>query len=191
MPEYTAYGYVRSRTGNEIAGVAPSNTYPCRNDEWVVIGGNADGIFQRLMVAIDRPELAEDARFADNTGRAAHSKLLDDAIATWTSGRSLADVMDAMVTAAVPAGPIYSAADILADDPHFQARDMLLEMDVVVDGRARERSPSPASCPSWSNCRAGCAGSARSSASTRSEVLTDLLRMTDEEITRLRERKVV
>src|SRR5919107_1854479 len=69
IPEYSAYGTVRSRTGNQMPGVAPSNTYPCRDGDWVVIGGNADGIFHRLMTAIGRPDLAADGRFQDNRGR--------------------------------------------------------------------------------------------------------------------------
>jgi formyl-CoA transferase len=189
IPEFTAYGHVRSRTGNEMPGVAPSNTYPCRDDEWVVIGGNTDGIFQRLMVAIDRPELAEDLRFADNTGRAAHSKLLDDAISMWTTGRSLSDVMAAMVTAAVPAGPIYSAADILAD-PHYQARDMLLEMDVVVDDQP-ETVTFPGVVPKLEQLPGRVEWLGPELGQHTVEVLTDLLKMTDEEITKLRERKVV
>jgi formyl-CoA transferase len=132
IPEYSAYGVVRTRTGNEMPGVAPSNTYPCSDGE-VVIGGNADGIFVRLMHAIGRPDLAADPRFGDNQGRAAHSRLLDDAIAAWTSTRPLDKVMVAMVEAGVPAGPIYSAREIVAD-PHFRARDMFVEWTVQVDG---------------------------------------------------------
>jgi formyl-CoA transferase len=132
IPEYTAYGSIRSRTGNEMPGVAPSNTYPCGDGEWVVIGGNADSIFHRLMTAIGRTDLAADERFRDNSGRAEHCKLLDDAIASWTTERTLSDVMNVMVAASVPAGPIYSAADITRD-PHFRAREMLLEMDVEVE----------------------------------------------------------
>ena len=89
IPEYTAYGIVRSRTGNEMPGVAPSNTYPCGDGEWIVIGGNADGIFHRLMIAIGRPDLASDERLSDNRGRAAHSALLDDAITAWTSAPTI------------------------------------------------------------------------------------------------------
>jgi formyl-CoA transferase len=133
IPEYSAYGVVRTRTGNEMPGVAPSNTYPCRDGEGVVIGGNADGVFVRLMHAIGRSDLATDPRFGDNQGRAAHSKLLDDAIAEWTSIRSLEEVMAVMVEAGVPAGPIYSAREIVTD-PHFRARDMLVECPVPVEG---------------------------------------------------------
>ncbi|HZD38424.1 MAG TPA: CoA transferase, partial [Actinomycetes bacterium] len=132
VPEYSAYGVVRTRTGNEMPGVAPSNTYPCRDGE-VVIGGNADGIFVRLMRAIGRPDLAGDPRLRDNQGRAAHSRLLDEAIGSWTSTRSLEEVMAVMVEGGVPAGPIYTAREIVAD-PHFRARDMLVECAVQVDG---------------------------------------------------------
>jgi succinyl-CoA---D-citramalate CoA-transferase len=133
IPEYSAYGVVRTRTGNEMPGVAPSNTYPCRDGEGVVIGGNADGIFVRLMHAVGRPDLATDPRLRDNQGRAAHSRLLDEAIAAWTSTRSLDEVMAVMVEAGVPAGPIYSAREIV-NDPHFRARDMFIECAVQVDG---------------------------------------------------------
>jgi succinyl-CoA---D-citramalate CoA-transferase len=135
IPEYSAYGLVRTRTGNEMPGVAPSNTYPCRDGEGVVIGGNADGIFVRLMHAIGRPDLASDPRFRANQGRATHSRLLDEAIASWTAVRSLDAVMAVMVGAGVPAGPVYTAKEIVGD-PHFRAREMLVERAVRVDGAA-------------------------------------------------------
>ena len=164
IPEFAAYGVVRERSGNEIPGVAPSNTYPCRDGDWVVIGGNADNLFHRLMIGIGRPDLAADERFRDNRGRARHSALLDAAISEFTSTRSLAEVMAVMVAAEVPAGPIYSAAE-MAEDPHFQARDMLLACRSRSKGSPR-RCSSPASCPSSASSRAGCAGWAPSSAST-------------------------
>jgi formyl-CoA transferase len=135
VPEYSAYGLVRTRTGNEMPGVAPSNTYPCRDGEGVVIGGNADGIFVRLMHAIGRSDLATDPRFKANQGRAAHSKLLDEAIGDWTAGRSLHEVMAVMVEAGVPAGPVYTAREIVAD-PHFRAREMFVDYPVRIDGDA-------------------------------------------------------
>src|SRR6266536_1609998 len=99
IAEYSAYGTVRRRTGNQMPGVAPSNTYPCREGDWVVIGGNADGIFPRLMQAIGRPDLAADPRLRSNRGRSAHSDLLDAAIAEWTGARSLDEVVAVMVDA--------------------------------------------------------------------------------------------
>jgi formyl-CoA transferase len=189
IPEYAAYGSVRSRTGNEMPGVAPSNTYPCADGEWIVIGGNADGIFQRLMAAIGRPDMAEDQRFTDNTGRAAHSALLDEAIGTWTADRQLSDVMEAMVAAAVPAGPIYSAADVVAD-PHFQARDMLLDMDVLVEDGV-ETVTFPGVVPKLEQLPGRVNWVGPELGEHTVEVLSELLKMTDDEIAELRERKVV
>jgi formyl-CoA transferase len=189
IPEYTAYGVVRERSGNEIPGVAPSNTYPCLHGEWVVIGGNADTLFQRLMTGIGRPDLAVDGRFRDNRGRARHSRLLDAAIAEFTSTRTLAEVMAVMVAAEVPAGPIYSAAEMAAD-PHFRARDMLLDIEVAVDGAAEEVLfpgvvPKLAQQPGrvrWLGPELG---------EHTADVLTGLLDLSNDEISALRDRKVV
>ena len=132
VPEFSAYGVIRSRSGSAIEGVAPSNTYPCTDDEWVVIGGNTDAIFHRLMIAIDRPDLASDTRFTDNIGRAANSGYLDKVIGEWTLQRSVTEALRVLEAASVPSGPIYSAADI-ATDPQFLEREMLIEMQVEVE----------------------------------------------------------
>lgn len=124
LPEYDGYGIIRQRTGNILPGLTPSNIYACREGKWVVIGGNADGVFKRLMQAIDRPELAHDPRFADNPGRTNHREFLDGIISDWTSHHTLDEVMEVMNEAGVPAGPIYDAADIM-NDPHYNARDMI------------------------------------------------------------------
>jgi len=189
IPEFAAYGVVRERSGNEIPGVAPSNTYPCLDDEWIVIGGNADNLFQRLMVGIGRPDLAADERLQDNRGRARHSLLLDGAIAEFTSVRSLAEVMAVMVAAEVPAGPIYSAAEIAAD-PHFRARDMLLGREVAVEGQAEEVLfpgvvPKLAQQPGrvrWLGPELG---------EHTADVLASVLELSSAEISALRDRKVV
>lgn len=132
VPEFGAYGEVRARTGNVITGVAPTGTYACRDGEWVVIGGNSDGIFGRFMTAIGRRDLADNPLFVNNGGRAANSALLDEAISQWTAAHSVAEVLDVMVAANVPAGPIYSVDDMVKD-PHFKAREMLLERQVRVE----------------------------------------------------------
>jgi len=124
IPEYSATGHVRERTGSSLPGIVPSNTYLCRGGSYVIIAGNGDSIFRRLMEAIGRPELGCDPRFAHNDGRAQHVELLDAAIGSWTSMHELPDVLAALEAAAVPSGPIYTAADIHAD-PHFRARDMI------------------------------------------------------------------
>lgn len=126
VPEYSMLGHVRERTGGALPGIAPSNTYPTGDGGFVVIAGNSDPIYMRLMQAIGRPDLAERPDLAQNDGRARHSELIDEAIAAWTGSRGIDEVLAILERAEVPAGRIYSAADIVAD-PHYQARDMLLE----------------------------------------------------------------
>ena len=131
LPEYDGYGVIRQRSGNLLPGLTPSNTYACREDKWVVIGGNADAVFKRLMQAIGRPDLADDPRFADNVGRSEHQELLDRVIGDWTAERTLDEVMAILIAAGVPAGPIYDASDI-ASDPHYQAREMIEAHEVAI-----------------------------------------------------------
>jgi len=124
IPEYSAFGTVREAAGSALPGIAPSNAYPCQ-DGWVLVAGNGDSIFKRLMTAIDRPDLAKDDQLANNTGRVARVEEIDAAIGAWTQTRTVAQVLQTMADARVPAGRVYTARDI-AEDPHYQARDMLL-----------------------------------------------------------------
>jgi succinyl-CoA---D-citramalate CoA-transferase len=126
LPEYAAQGYVRERTGSTLPGIAPSNLYPC-TEGYVLIAGNADSLYHRLMTAIGRADLRDDPALARNDGRAAQMKRIDDAIAAWTKERTVDEVLQAMEKAEVPAGRIYSAADIAAD-PHYAARGMIEEV---------------------------------------------------------------
>ncbi|MCY1175760.1 Succinyl-CoA--L-malate CoA-transferase beta subunit [compost metagenome] len=138
VPEYDLLGTVRERTGGALPGIAPSNTYPTADGAFVVIAGNSDPIFKRLMRAIGRVDLAEAPEFAQNDGRARQSELLDAAITEWTSHHPIEAVLTALEAAEVPAGRIYSVADIVAD-PHYQARDMLL--DAELPGGTRVKMP--------------------------------------------------
>ncbi|MDX3930604.1 MAG: CaiB/BaiF CoA-transferase family protein [Stenotrophomonas sp.] len=126
VPEHAMFGTVRERTGGALPGISPSNTYPTADGSFVVIAGNSDPIFRRLMRAIDRNDLADDAALATNPGRVLRNAELDAAITHWTSGLHIDAVLAALEAADVPAGRIYSAADIVAD-PHYRARGMLLE----------------------------------------------------------------
>lgn len=136
VTEYEAYGNLRQRTGGSMPGITPSNTYPCKDDSWVVIGGNADGPFHRLMLTIGREDLAEDPTLATNEGRVPRAAEIDEAIAGWTSRHTLGQVIDELAGAGCPAGPIYSAAEILTD-PHFRERDMLLGQEVELGADTR------------------------------------------------------
>lgn len=124
LPEFSAFGAVRQPAGSALPGIAPSNAYPCA-DGMVVIGGNGDSIFKRLMQAIGRGDMAQDPGLAANPGRVARVAEIDEAIAAWTSAHPVAEVVDVLNAASVPVGRIYSAKDI-AEDPHYRARDMVL-----------------------------------------------------------------
>jgi len=126
LADYDGDGYVRERTGSTLPGIAPSNLYPCK-EGYVLIAGNADSLYHRLMTAIGREDLRDDPALARNDGRAAQMERIDEAIAAWTSQLSLDEVLLQMEKAEVPAGRIYSAADIAAD-PHFAARGMIQEV---------------------------------------------------------------
>ncbi|MFZ1910629.1 MAG: CaiB/BaiF CoA-transferase family protein [Burkholderiales bacterium] len=134
LPEYDAQGVVRERSGSSLPGIAPSNLYPCKDGSYVLIAGNADSLYRRLMSAIGREDLRDDPALAKNDGRAAQMERIDTAIAEWTSRFSQQEVLQKMEQAEVPAGRIYSAADIAAD-PHYAARGML------VDGIAGDGEP--------------------------------------------------
>lgn len=130
LPEYAMLGHVRERSGGALPGIAPSNTYLTADGGYVVIAGNSDRIFKRLMIAIGRIDLAENPTFAHNDGRAAESDLLDRAINEWSSRLPIEVVLEALEDAEVPAGRIYSVADVVAD-PHYQARGMILDTQVA------------------------------------------------------------
>ena len=124
LPEFSRFRHVRERSGGSLPGIAPSNTYPCNDGRYVVIAGNSDGIFKRLMHAIGRSDLADDPALARNDGRARQERMLDEAIEAWTSQRNVEEVLAALGAADVPSGRIYTAEDIY-DDPHYRARGMI------------------------------------------------------------------
>ncbi|AMO94201.1 coA-transferase III family protein [Collimonas fungivorans] len=137
IPEYAEFGFVRERTGASFPGISPSSTYPClsdaRGEHYVIIAGNGDSIFKRLMHAIGRSDLAQDPRLARNDGRAQHNDMLDAAITEWTSQHDLEHVLQVLEQAEVPSSKVYTAADI-HQDPHFRARDMI-QQHVLPDGQ--------------------------------------------------------
>ena len=124
VPEYSAFGAVRGPAGSALPGIAPSNAYPCA-DGVVLIAGNGDSIFKRLMQVIGRDDLANDEALANNAGRVARVDEIDAAIGAWAATRSVDDVLAPLAEASVPAGRVYTAKDIV-EDPHFRARDMII-----------------------------------------------------------------
>jgi formyl-CoA transferase len=185
LPEYDAQGYVRERSGSALPGIAPSNLYPCADGSYVLIAGNADSLFRRLMSAIGREDLRDDPALARNDGRAAQMARIDDAIAAWTGKRTQAEVLAGMEAAEVPAGRIYSAADISAD-PHYAARGMI-ERIIASDG---EPLKVPGIVPKLSETP----GAIRTQAPKLGEHTDEVLRelgYSDVEISRLRDARII
>ncbi|MBX3664070.1 MAG: CoA transferase [Burkholderiales bacterium] len=127
LPEYSAFGVVREAAGSALPGIVPSNAYPCR-DGWILIGGNGDGIFRRLMKAIGRDDYAASPDMASNEGRVKRVADIDGAIAAWTKTRDKAAALKVLAEHDVPSGAIYSVADI-ANDAQYRARDMILNIE--------------------------------------------------------------
>ena len=126
-PDYAVAGHIRERSGSILPGVAPSNVYRCKDGDYL-IAANQDSVFQRLCEAMGRPELASDPHFATHAARGQRQGELDALIEAWTTARSVDEVETTMVEAGVPAGRIYRAPEMLAD-PHFKARESLIDVD--------------------------------------------------------------
>jgi formyl-CoA transferase len=124
LPEYSAFGAVRGPAGSALPGIAPSNAYRCADGGYALIAGNGDSIFKRLMHEMGRDDLGQDPALGDNAGRVARVAEIDAAIGAWTAQLTVDEVLAALDRASVPAGRIYTVADIAAD-PHYQARGMI------------------------------------------------------------------
>jgi len=184
IPEYSAFGAVREAAGSALPGIAPSNAYRCV-DGYVLVAGNGDSIFKRLMQAIGRPDLGDATDLANNAGRVARVDEIDAAIGAWTAERTVADVLDVLGEAKVPAGKVYTAKDI-AEDPHYRARDMILTQQT----REGYEVEVPGIVPKLM----GTPGSVRSAAPRLGEDTDAVLReigLSEDQIAALRARKVV
>lgn len=133
LPEYDAFGAVRERAGSALPGIAPTNAYLCSDGRYVLVAGNGDSIYRRLMRAIDRADLADDPALAQNDGRVARCDEIDAAIEQWTRQRTREEVLSTLSEAGVPVGHIYSVQDI-ASDPQYLAREMIVDSPTS-DGR--------------------------------------------------------
>jgi len=116
LPEYDALGIVRERTGNLMASAVPSNVYPAREGKWIAIGANANPIFKRLVTLMGRPELADEPRFRGNRERSENSAEVDALIGAWTQQFDVVEIATMLAAAGVPAGPIASIADVVANE---------------------------------------------------------------------------
>lgn len=185
VPEYSGAGVIREPSGTTVTGIVPTNTYRCADGKYVVIGGNGDSIFQRLMKAVGRADLAEDARLASNAGRVQHEQEIDQVLSDWCSGLSSTGAIEELEQARVPVGPIYNVADML-EDPHFNSRGLFEE--VIIDGKplkipalAPKLSATPGATR-WPGPRLG---------SHNDEVLRELLGLDQEQLDQLTAQNII
>jgi crotonobetainyl-CoA:carnitine CoA-transferase CaiB-like acyl-CoA transferase len=180
VPEYDATGMVREASGTTLTGIVPTNTYTCKDGRYVVIGGNGDSIFKRLMIAAGHPEMAENPSMANNEGRVTHEAEIDEALANWCSSLPAEEVLAILDAERVPVGLIYNVEDQF-NDPHFQARGMFEEVDVDGDTlRIPAILPKLQGSPGRTDWPGGDVGS------HNAEVLGDILGLSGEEIALLR-----
>ena len=129
VPEYDGAGEIRGPSGTTVTGIVPTNTYACNDGKYVIVGGNGDSIFKRLMVVAGRPDMAEDPLLKSNAGRVENEGKIDAVLAVWCGGNSSQQILDKLEEARVPAGPIYNVKDMM-EDPHYQARNMFEQVEI-------------------------------------------------------------
>jgi crotonobetainyl-CoA:carnitine CoA-transferase CaiB-like acyl-CoA transferase len=186
LPEYDLTGMVRERTGSTLPGIAPSNTYECADGKHLVIGGNGDKIFQRLMTAIGREDLANDPIYSTNQGRADNVDFIDEVIEQWTIQYPLKEAQRVLDEVSVPVGPIYGIKEIVEDE-QYKSRDMLQEIElpdgkkVLVPGIVPKLSETPGEIK-WNGPRLG---------EHNEEVYSDYLNFSFEDFKKLKEQGVI
>lgn len=185
VPEYSGAGVVRGPSGSTITGIVPTNTYPCADGKYIIIGANGDSIFRRLCEAMGRHDMAEDPRLANNRGRVEHEREIDAAIAAWTEQLDSAEALQCLAKARVPSGAIYSVADMF-EDPHFRARGLFEEVEV--DGESFEI---PALVPKLSATPGRTDWPGAGVGAHNLEIYRDLLGIDEATLDALRERRIL
>jgi crotonobetainyl-CoA:carnitine CoA-transferase CaiB-like acyl-CoA transferase len=185
VPEYSGAGVIREASGTTITGIVPTNTYTCADGKYVVIGGNGDSIFKRLMTAAGHPEMAENPAMANNEGRVVHEATIDKALAEWCASIPAQEVIDILEAQRVPVGLIYNVEDQMRD-PHFNARGMFEEVDI--DGKPLKI---PAIMPKLTGTPGRTDWPGQAVGSHNDEVFKDILSLDDAAIAALHEEGVV
>jgi crotonobetainyl-CoA:carnitine CoA-transferase CaiB-like acyl-CoA transferase len=185
VPEYDGAGLVREPSGTTITGIVPTNTYRCDDGKYVVIGGNGDSIFRRLMVAAGRSDMAEDPAMADNAGRVLHEDAIDEALSQWCACHSSVHIINTLEEMRVPVGPIYSVEDMMTD-PQYQSRGMF--ESVEIDG---EPLKIPAILPRLDSTPGRTDWPGLAVGSHNDEVLRGILQLDDAGIEQLRAEGVI
>lgn len=185
VPEFDGNGVVREPSGSTVTGIVPTNTYRCRDDRYIVIGGNGDSIFERLMIAADCPQMARDPRLASNQGRVEHEAEIDAVLAQWCAAEDSATLLQKLEAARVPSGPIYNVRDMLAD-PHFNARGLF--ETVEINGKPLKI---PAILPRLSRTPGSTRWPGAELGSANAEILEGLLGLDEEKMAELRAAAIV
>ncbi len=179
IPEFSGAGAIRQASGTTITGIVPTNTYRTKDAKFVVLGGNGDSIFKRLMTTVGRKDLADDPDLAVNTGRVKREQEIDEVLASWCASNTRDHILDVMAEARVPAGPIYNAADMMADE-HFQARGLFEKVEI--NGKPLDI---PAIMPKLSKTPGSTEWPGGELASHNEEIFSTILGLSDEEIAAL------
>ncbi len=185
IPEFSGSGAIRQASGTTITGIVPTNTYRTKDAKFVVLGGNGDSIFKRLMKAVGRDDLADDPQLEVNAGRVERQQELDEVLAAWCSSHERDEILDLMAEARVPAGPIYNAADMMADE-HFQARGLFEQIEI--NGKPLDI---PAIMPKLSETPGSTEWPGGEVASHNDEVFGNILGLSESEIERLKKGSVI
>ena len=185
IPEYSGAGVVREPSGTTVTGIVPTNTYRCADGKFVVIGGNGDSIFQRLMKAAQRSDLATDSRLANNAGRVEHEDEIDQVLSSWCGAHNSADILETLDQAKVPAGPIYNVEDMF-NDPHFRERGLFEHVEI--NGEPLEI---PAIVPRLSATPGATEWPGPEMASHSDEILRDVLKLSEQQIEELKQQQVI
>ena len=185
VPEFDGNGVIREPSGSTVTGIVPTNTYRCRDGKYIVIGGNGDSIFQRLMITAGHPALAKDPRLASNPGRVEHEAEIDAVLTLWCATHDSADLLEQLDQSRVPAGPIYNVEDMLKDE-HFNARGLF--ETVEIDG---ETLKIPAIVPKLSRTPGSTRWPGGDLGQENQEVLQGLLGLDEQQLNALRSAAVI
>jgi crotonobetainyl-CoA:carnitine CoA-transferase CaiB-like acyl-CoA transferase len=185
IPEFDGAGVIREPSGTTVTGIVPTNTYRCQDNKYIVIGGNGDSIFQRLMRCAGRPDMAEDPRFTTNSNRVAHEQEIDEVLANWCLGKPSRELVAELEQARVPAGPIYNVEDMLADE-HFQQRELFEEVEV--NGKPLKI---PAIMPKLGQTPGRTDWPGPELGSHNNEIFKEVLQLSEQQITELKQQKTI
>ena len=185
VPEYDGANVIRQPSGSTVTGIVPTNTYRCLDGKYVVIGGNGDSIFQRLMTAAGYPAMAQDPALASNSGRVEHEVSIDKALCDWCAANNASHILHILDLNRVPGGPIYNVEDMVAD-PHFNARGLF--ENVQING---ETLKIPAILPKLDKTPGSTRWPGPELGSHNHQVLNEILGLSEVELTQLAQDGVI